>query len=147
MNEIVLDDGLTQQDLFPFTFTRSAAEIRIGILTIREKWEQLYHYRIVDEPSIHKIPSNLIPNRKLADELKTNQLLLQKYQDRFIHHPWQIFQRNAEFIKEDFALVTHGRKSGNISTTNRITRPENIFLEPGSKVEHASLNATDGPIY
>jgi len=38
INYILFDDSRT--DLLPFTFTRPVAELRIGILTIREKWEK-----------------------------------------------------------------------------------------------------------
>lgn len=37
----ILYDGSVRDALLPFTFTRPVADIRIGILTIREKWE---HY-------------------------------------------------------------------------------------------------------
>ncbi len=40
MNYILLDDKLSRENLKPFTFTRPVADIRIGILTIREKWEK-----------------------------------------------------------------------------------------------------------
>lgn len=36
----ILSDGNHREDLFPFTLTRPVAEMRIGILTIREKWEK-----------------------------------------------------------------------------------------------------------
>jgi UDP-N-acetylglucosamine diphosphorylase/glucosamine-1-phosphate N-acetyltransferase len=36
----ILFDGTVRDALLPFTFTRPVAEIRIGILTIREKWER-----------------------------------------------------------------------------------------------------------
>jgi UDP-N-acetylglucosamine diphosphorylase/glucosamine-1-phosphate N-acetyltransferase len=36
----ILFDGKMRSSLLPFTFTRPVAEIRIGILTIREKWEK-----------------------------------------------------------------------------------------------------------
>lgn len=36
----ILFDGDVRDDLLPFTFTRSVADLRIGILTIREKWEK-----------------------------------------------------------------------------------------------------------
>ncbi|WP_410005609.1 GlmU family protein [Aequorivita nionensis] len=36
----ILFDGNVRNQLLPFTFTRPVAEIRVGILTIREKWEQ-----------------------------------------------------------------------------------------------------------
>lgn len=35
----ILFDGDARNDLLPFTFTRPVADIRIGILSIREKWE------------------------------------------------------------------------------------------------------------
>src|SRR5690606_8350264 len=36
----ILSDGNRREDLFPLTLTRPVADIRIGILTIREKWEK-----------------------------------------------------------------------------------------------------------
>ncbi|MDG1715312.1 GlmU family protein [Lacinutrix sp.] len=35
----ILFDGPSRNQLLPFTYTRPVAEIRVGILTIREKWE------------------------------------------------------------------------------------------------------------
>ena len=35
----ILFDGTVRNALLPFTFTRPVADIRIGIFTIREKWE------------------------------------------------------------------------------------------------------------
>ncbi|WP_435579440.1 GlmU family protein [Gilvibacter sp.] len=43
MNYILFDGGVRDQ-LLPFTFTRPVADIRVGILTIREKWELLLGY-------------------------------------------------------------------------------------------------------
>ena len=37
----ILFDGSVRNSLLPFTYTRPVADIRIGILTIREKWEML----------------------------------------------------------------------------------------------------------
>ena len=39
MNYIIFD-GTVRNALLPFTFTRPVADIRVGILTIREKWEK-----------------------------------------------------------------------------------------------------------
>lgn len=36
----ILFDGTVRNALLPFTFTRPVADIRVGILTIREKWEK-----------------------------------------------------------------------------------------------------------
>jgi len=36
----ILFDGTVRNQLLPFTYTRPVADIRVGILTLREKWEQ-----------------------------------------------------------------------------------------------------------
>ena len=38
MNALMLDSGPFADDFFPFSLIRSVADIRCGILTIREKW-------------------------------------------------------------------------------------------------------------
>jgi UDP-N-acetylglucosamine diphosphorylase/glucosamine-1-phosphate N-acetyltransferase len=40
----ILFDGTVRNALLPFTFTRPVADIRVGILTIREKWEKQLGY-------------------------------------------------------------------------------------------------------
>jgi len=40
MNIILFDDQTIRQNLLPFTFTRPVAQIRVGILTIAEKWQE-----------------------------------------------------------------------------------------------------------
>jgi UDP-N-acetylglucosamine diphosphorylase/glucosamine-1-phosphate N-acetyltransferase len=40
MNLILFDDPAIRTDLLPFTFTRPTSKIRVGILTIDEKWER-----------------------------------------------------------------------------------------------------------
>lgn len=40
MNLILFDEPTTRTNLLPFTFTRPVGKIRIGILTIAEKWEK-----------------------------------------------------------------------------------------------------------
>ena len=44
--KIVLDDITAKKKLYPFTAIRSVADIRVGILTIREKWEKLLDRKI-----------------------------------------------------------------------------------------------------
>ena len=40
----ILFDGPYRNNLLPFTFTRPVADIRVGILTIRQKWESYIEY-------------------------------------------------------------------------------------------------------
>src|SRR6185436_8867896 len=46
MNIILFDDPSVRASLLPLTFTRPVAEIRIGILTIAEKWEKYFQSRV-----------------------------------------------------------------------------------------------------
>ncbi|MCL2291020.1 MAG: glucose-1-phosphate thymidylyltransferase [Bacteroidetes bacterium] len=82
---IILFDNQTRAHLLPFTFTRPMAEIRIGITTIREKWErafkteasfftqdylsELFPCRISDDNLF--ITGNLLPDPKLVDAIQT----------------------------------------------------------------------------
>jgi UDP-N-acetylglucosamine diphosphorylase/glucosamine-1-phosphate N-acetyltransferase len=43
MMNYILSDGFSFENLKPLTFTRPVAELRCGILTIREKWELYLH--------------------------------------------------------------------------------------------------------
>ncbi len=40
MNYILFDESIVRTNLLPMTFTRPVCDVRIGILTIREKWEK-----------------------------------------------------------------------------------------------------------
>jgi UDP-N-acetylglucosamine diphosphorylase/glucosamine-1-phosphate N-acetyltransferase len=55
----ILFDGTVRNALLPFTFTRPVADIRIGILTIREKWEKYLGYTtttLTEEYLMEKYP-------------------------------------------------------------------------------------------
>jgi UDP-N-acetylglucosamine diphosphorylase/glucosamine-1-phosphate N-acetyltransferase len=191
MNYILFDDS-NRVNLLPLTFTRPVADIRIGILTIREKWEWMLKEKtsIKTESYLSKkfplkldtvniwINGAICPNEQLIQEitnLKTNQVLVlsnyviacntgsikdfdSKETSAFetiesqvpflkIENVWDVFSKNETAIKADFELITKRRKSQQISNTNQVIQPENIFIEEGAKVECAILNASTGPIY
>jgi UDP-N-acetylglucosamine diphosphorylase / glucose-1-phosphate thymidylyltransferase / UDP-N-acetylgalactosamine diphosphorylase / glucosamine-1-phosphate N-acetyltransferase / galactosamine-1-phosphate N-acetyltransferase len=157
MKEIVLEKSAAHADLFPFTLNRSEADIRVGILTIREKWELLFGLHTSREfngqgANRLVVPANLLPDedlvRSVQDGFADGQTVpAQGRGVQYLQNPWDIFQLNDLWIRRDFELLTRGRQSQPISGTNRLEKPEQIFLEPGAKVEHAVLNASTGPIY
>jgi len=194
MNYILFDESVVKTNLLPLTFMRPVADIRIGIMTIREKWEKclkkktstltdLYLSRkfpIVKERENVLINGSVCPNDEIINavkKLKPNQIVVhndtiialhvrEEELDRVgeptsegieeitihsstlkINYTWDIFAKNDAAIKEDFILLTKGKKSQKLSPTNRFLGEENIFVEKGAKVEFATLNATTGPIY
>ena len=65
-----------------------------------------------------------------------------------INQVWDIFSKNGEAIKQDFALLTKGKTSQPLSSTNSlIGNSADLFIEEGAVIQASSLNTTSGPIY
>lgn len=64
-----------------------------------------------------------------------------------LNRVWDIFRLNDWAVRSDFSLLTTGRKSWPLSSSNRVQHPENVFVEEGARVECAMINATEGPVY
>ncbi|MFT3678795.1 MAG: putative sugar nucleotidyl transferase [Ferruginibacter sp.] len=142
---ISFDDAGVKDSLYPFTVTRNAADIRIGILTIREKWQYLFSNRFAGLPKEAVVlPANIIPTKNTASSILSG---AEDMSEKRITVPWDIFQLNDWALREDFDMITSGRQSQAISSTNSITCAENIFLEEGAKMEHCIINASTGPVY
>jgi len=185
----ILFDGPARNQLLPFTYTRPVADIRVGILTIREKWEKFLEsttttitedylaekWPMVELEENLMINATFFPSKSLINQLhnlEKKQVLV--YEDKFvafkageeeeinledfdeisvketplfIEHSWDIFAKNGEAIKADFALLTEGRQSAKIPESVFCINQEQIFVEEGAKLTIASLNASKGPIY
>jgi UDP-N-acetylglucosamine diphosphorylase/glucosamine-1-phosphate N-acetyltransferase len=80
-------------------------------------------------------------------DLETTEKIDYKGKVDIITRPWDIYALNEKAIKDQFRLLTHGKKSGSLSPTNKVLGSGNIFLEEGAKVECAIINAETGPVY
>lgn len=66
----------------------------------------------------------------------------------FFKKPSDLFSYNEQAIDFDFELLTHGRTSQPLSSTNGfLGNKENLFIEEGAEVEFATLNCKTGKIY
>ena len=201
MRKIAFTEEFCQpENLFPFTLTRQIQDIRVGIFTIREKWEMglgmksydryegdykdldrsvaltsnaigddiyyLIHGNILPTAKLIKSISKLkkgefisLPNRESIvyciskdevndpNKIKVRKSIELKEDLMEIIYPWDILRINKTAIEADFDLLKKNRKLNKISSTNKLIRPENIFIEKGARVEHCILNAEEGPIY
>lgn len=195
---LILFDSDARNHLLPLTATRPMGELRLGILTLREKWERrmrasasyITQDYLQEKYPIHIESENLVINsgivpteilcRRIAD-LGISEALIDKgelvaarlNEDQFeqlledeeveslqgldvdesieltyLRHLWEITRLNDRAIRDDFALLTQGRKSESVSPSNRLIGPiQNVFLEEGVKMECCILNVTNGPIY
>jgi UDP-N-acetylglucosamine diphosphorylase/glucosamine-1-phosphate N-acetyltransferase len=160
MISLLLEDNRIQPYLYPFTNIRSAAEIRIGILTIREKWELLLGQKVFTEndttasteenPTV-KFGANIVPGKEFVTALLSGnyseQDFLQQINIRLLQHPWHIFEYNDWALREDFKLITQERNSLPIPESVSAANAKQIFLEEGAQLQHCILNASTGPIY
>jgi UDP-N-acetylglucosamine diphosphorylase / glucose-1-phosphate thymidylyltransferase / UDP-N-acetylgalactosamine diphosphorylase / glucosamine-1-phosphate N-acetyltransferase / galactosamine-1-phosphate N-acetyltransferase len=196
---IFTEENCSRENLFPFTLTRHIPDIRIGALTIREKWERMLNmssanlwqnYYLDNEFSVKLgkqlaagnylfISANVLPDAAIirqVKKIKEGEMLVDaagimvaaKFQEKNIarngkpvfskkitvagdvirlQYPWQLFQLNDLAIRQDFALLTAGRKSKAINTTNRVLNKKNIFIEAGANISHSIINAETGPVY
>ena len=83
----ILFDGTVRDSLLPFTFTRPVADIRVGILTIREKWEKYLNtttttvtedylsekYPMVELDENILINASFLPNKELVGKIESLQ--------------------------------------------------------------------------
>lgn len=133
MNYILFDDS-SRNNLLPLVFIRPVADIRIGIFTIREKWEKFIGTQISTltegylnekfplklENENYLINGSIIPNNTLIDEihsLKPNQAL--------IHNDYVIAYNIS---REDFELLNDDSN--------------NIYKEIESQTLHTKINNT-----
>ncbi|MBN8677473.1 MAG: GlmU family protein [Chitinophagales bacterium] len=198
MANIILFDTDARDHLLPLTATRPMGELRVGILTLREKWErrlsgtvsyitqeylqEKYPIHIGEENLI--INGGVIPNDALCKSIESlglNEALLLEgeliaarlNEAQFelllgeeevhalqgieldssasvvkINRLWELTRMNEQALRDDFSLLTSGRKSTPVSHTNQIVGPlENLFLEEGVSMEYCTLNLNAGPIY
>ncbi len=110
----ILFDGNRRDALLPFTYTKPVADLRIGILTIREKWEYFLgsttttitedylseKYPMVEADQNVLINASFLPNEKLVEliqNLKENQLIL-KGEEIVAFHTTEL-QEEVDFEK------------------------------------------------
>ncbi|HRO44195.1 MAG TPA: GlmU family protein [Flavipsychrobacter sp.] len=194
--QFILFDNETRFRFLPFTHTRPIADVRCGILTMRERWEKLLKEKTSTLTDSYLQPvyplnagnDNLLINasvfatEELINEissLKEDEKLVQndiliaaRFSTSEIHfynlnantqnlkaksftgtvnklqNIWDIFAQNERAIKEDFSLLTKGRKSQPIPENVMVSGRENVFMEQGAIVNAGVIiNATVGYVY
>nr|WP_294795253.1 GlmU family protein [uncultured Mucilaginibacter sp.] len=190
---IILFDDNSHQTLLPLTYTRPVADLRIGILTIAEKWAKYfdlgYSFSTADylqekfpmqiEERNLFINGSVCPDNELheailklhgsealvKDDLFIAAKLNQQDAEKFdaanlsaykivdyagepvtVKYPEDIFKKNDIELRKDFKLLTEGRTSAAISSTNVIIGND-FFAEEGAVAECSTFNTTSGPIY
>lgn len=178
---IVLFDTAERRKLYPLTFTRAVADIRIGIITLKEWWEKLLRQEVFVQtedylagryPAIPAgehvyVDASVIPDKALADLVRTLQPgehladsagVIARYgaetgkqieaaDARRLRYPWQVFQWNDEILREQFRLFNTQKIGVQTAESTHVINSSDVYIEEGAVIEHAVLNASEGPIY
>ncbi len=149
MQRIFLDEHSIKENLYPFAQTSPVSNLRVGILTIKEKWEKAFGKDAIvreNEKDAINFPSNLIPGASFLEEVSRNSNP-DKDSFRTINFPWDLIILNDWAIREDFKLLSFHRTSDSIPESVQVINSRDIFIEDGAVVNHCFLNASTGPIY
>jgi len=126
----ILFDGTVRNALLPFTFTRPVADIRIGILTIREKWENYLGSTttsLTEEYLMDKFPmvemeenvminASFLPNATLVDwiqNLKAKQAIV--FEEEIVAFYTQDTQEEVDF--DQYELLSFENELVRIANT------------------------------
>lgn len=134
----ILFDGPSRNNLLPFTFTRPVADIRVGILTIREKWE--HHLGSTTTTITEDYLSEKHPMVELDENVMINASFLPN--DKLIVVIKGLKENQAVFSGEDVIafFAKDSQEEVNFETYEAVE-----FNEPVSKIEHTwDIFATNG---
>ncbi|WP_027138735.1 GlmU family protein [Gaetbulibacter saemankumensis] len=156
----ILFDGPSRNNLLPFTFTRPVADIRIGILTIREKWEAYLDtttttitedylsdkFPMVEMDANVMINASYLPNLELIEmvkDLKENQAIFKDEdviafytkdtQEDIDFDTYEALEYNDEVIKIEYTWDIFSKNAEAIQEDfNLLTKGRTSIPIPGS---------------
>lgn len=142
---IILFDDFSWDELLPLTFTRPVSEIRIGILTIREKWEKLSSNKISYHTRTHlqvKFPlkienDNLLINSCILPDKDLCELAFSCPENMAYINEGRIFiarmgkNQTSEFIE----TLKHSCKTNEIAIPPYLSNFCDIFSKNGAELE------------
>ena len=144
---LILFDNWCRPHLLPLTYTRPAADIRVGITTLREKWE-----RVLNMPSSTLTESYLqekFPLRTSGDNLLVAGALLPNPQlleaIRALQPGDALDLRNffESYLQSECAALPL-RMIRYTGDYDFVSRPYHIFLLNGQEIEHDYADLTAG---
>lgn len=150
---IYLDDLTGSENLFPFGKVKSVAHIRIGILTILEKWQFYFKDKVLLR-SLHEkpagkfiqVPAVSVPTTKALRSMASGATPPDE-EFVYLNSAVDIVKFNDWGLRQDFEMITRDKKSELIPGHVMVQTPENIFVEQGADIKPCFINAEAGPVY
>jgi UDP-N-acetylglucosamine diphosphorylase/glucosamine-1-phosphate N-acetyltransferase len=137
MNPILFDDPIIRIQLLPFTYTRPIASIRVGILTMAEKWEKWLGEKTSFQTAGYL--GKKFPKTQAKDHFLINAAVCP---DKQLVQAIRQLPAN-HFLVQGNVLIAANQPAAQMSTDNTLTytdpivlidRPWKIFVENGAQL-------------
>lgn len=102
----ILFDGPYRNNLLPFTFTRPVADIRVGILTIRQKWESYLEYTTTTITEDYL--SDKFPMVEMEDNIMINASFLPNFE---VIEIVKNLKHNQALFKDEDVIAFYAKES------------------------------------
>ena len=153
MPKLLLQYNDFQKDFLPLTLTRPYIDLRVGILTVADKWRimalsQNIDLEIIDgEESADMIwDARFIP--KFSLDIKTFFEDNKAPEDSFfvLKTPWDIVQHNASLILDDIQLLKASFMTDPQLDQVSKTPIHPLYVHPTARFEQCFINTEEGPV-
>jgi len=165
MQIVLYDNDLGRKKLFPLTLTRPVSNLRVGVLTIDEKWRKYFkapvsfvtedylaekyplNYEVMG--TVLLIRGNIVPDGNLYQvlrSLKVGMGLVAK--GEIIAYKTEVTDVNdvLSFDFEDIDYIEIENQLAYLATLNRIDYPEDIFKHNGEAIKEDFQLLTEGRV-
>jgi len=155
MPKLLLQYSDFQKDFFPLTLTRPFIDLRVGILTVAEKWKTLALSQNVDLEIIAEDVSasadmtwnaNFVPKISLDINSMFDEKTAPVASFFELKTPWDIIQYNASLVLEDIQLLKSSFNCDPVLEQVSKAGIHSFYVHPTSHLEHCFFNTDEGPI-
>ena len=153
MPKLLLQYNDFQKDFLPLTLTRPFIDLRVGILSVEDKWKTMalsqhidLEFTAVEESADIIWDARFIP--KFSLDVKSFFEQKTAPDDSFfaLKTPWDIIQHNTSLVLEDIHLLKTtfiaNPRLDQVSKTG--THP--LYVHATAQLEHCLINTKEGPV-
>jgi UDP-N-acetylglucosamine diphosphorylase/glucosamine-1-phosphate N-acetyltransferase len=153
MPKLLLQYSDFQKDFFPLTLTRPFIDLRVGILTVANKWKTIALSQHIDLDIIAEDGSadiiwdaRFIP--KISLDIKSFFEHKTAPEDSFfeIKSPWDIIQHNISLLMDDIQLLKANVETNPQADQVSKTGIYPLHVHPTARLEPCFINTEEGPV-
>jgi UDP-N-acetylglucosamine diphosphorylase/glucosamine-1-phosphate N-acetyltransferase len=153
MPKLLLQYSHFQKDFLPLTLTRSFIDLRVGILSVADKWIKIAFSQNIDLEIIEQGKSadfswdaGLIP--KISLDIKSFFEHKTAPEDSFfaLKTPWDIIHHNTSLVLDDIQLLCPTFASNPCLDQVSTSGIHPLYVHQTARLEHCYINTEEGPV-